>query len=1258
MSGRVSDSNTNSGDECKRRCKAAGYRYAGTEVCRYRDSLYYSKEMELDSSTGLEINSALINVFKDDYIVTSKDEALVHADVIAALSEEAKYLEQKITSCQETNQSEKEIEDEEVHVKKRRFDSILKESLQAVLLPQESKVERLEPGISGQEVPAKKRRLVSTIYGHSYAINMPTESDAGQEPTASYRTDHSVEDIEDYKTQLEKIKTLISVHREKMAYIDSKIDIQKRLVKLYWENCVKVPALPIQPEENQKDVGDVYVEPWMTIIEEDDPSRKTSEVKEREISSFFEVFQEGGKPIKTVYVLGEAGTGKSTFCKSLVHKWCKVHTDGGYYIGEDKRIIKRFEFLFFILLRHHLDKQTIEMMLDSQFRHPVLQKILDIESDKCLILLDGLDEWIPKSLSHSQMETKGLPARDNAKDYTVVTTSRPWKIGLLGMTTNQIHKKVMLRGIDRSATKILIEKTIKLLNATFEEDRSPEKFIKYLKTSPLSDIRHIPILLEQLICLWYENNDLSKSSRCTLYNGMLELPFKWFDQRQREKLESNHGSEIKGRSETKDLLSLPSPHELDKERIYPDYRNTIDNASKLAFELLFKQRQENTLSFDIQTCKRLQIPLDVLKICVNIGILSEEKTIGFTSGGQNESSFSFVHKSIQEFLTAVHIAAIFKTYSLPASEREETMSSLPMPEQEYSTSLSHISELDDTTCQRPVSGQDIAPLHPASEMQNIMNQHLSSEREDITFQHPDLQLEMITTPHNVSKRDNITSTQTGSEREEITCSHSGSQREYLASPNTGSMKENKTSPHLSSLKDDIPSMYTRSERDTMSSHLRSKTEDMSGREYTGWSDVCEDFIHKYCARIKTIENILEMANVFVFLSGLQPRLATYISKYIYNAANRSTLVVQHRKTLDDCAFLYDIQRCISGCCDEANSNATCFRHAIYLGDCFLDDSESVLQSRLNSKTVQHVIPDSIASLSVSFSRACALHGGSSKCDTCILLTHFLSCRRLTKLALNDKRLQTDDGHIQLVKEILETNLQSLQAVSVDYILGVKFCLKGMESFKPLIASIPNVNQLTSLRVHGINLPHDQCDILTSYLADQVRLQELSLDIVCEGKDNHEIDMSTHNTLQYLEIGDGFTVKNVYTEHDMTVKFKIKWSDDSSINRLFLILESVKLKYVSLWGNRDEFSISQFVTHKLRSLFAVSNYLCAIELDSLEITDNVLTLPFRLVSLKRIDLSVVTMTNKTWMAFIDSLHSIPNVVHVKVLGLAMFGDDLE
>ncbi|XP_053390466.1 uncharacterized protein LOC123543892, partial [Mercenaria mercenaria] len=1201
-------------------------------MCRCRDRLYYSKEMELDWITGLEVRDAFIDrlIFMaefpdDDYIVTSKDEALVHADVIAALSEEAKYLEQKITSCQETNLSEKEIEDKEVRVKKRRFDSILKESLQAVLLPQESKVERLKPGISGQEVPEKKRRLESTIYGHSYAINMPTESEVGQEPTTSYRTDHSVEDIEDYKTQLEKIKTLISVHREKMAYIDSKIDIQKRLVKLYRENCVKVPALPVQPEENQKDVGDVYVEPWMTIIEEDDPSRKTSEVREREISSFFEVFQEGNNPIKTVYVLGEAGTGKSTFCKSLVHKWCKVHTDGGYYTGEDKRIIKRFEFLFFILLRHHLDKQTIEMMLDSQFRHPVLQKILDIESDKCLILLDGLDEWIPKSLSHSQIEIKGLPARDNAKDYTVVTTSRPWKIGLLEMKTNEIHKKVMLRGIDRSATKILIEKTIKLLNATFEEDRSPEKFIKYLKTSPLSDIRHIPILLEQLICLWYENNDLSKSSRCTLYNGMLELPFKWFDQRQREKLESNHGSEIKGRSETKDLLSLQSPHELDKDRIYPDYRNTIDNASKLAFELLFKQRQENTLSFDIQTCKRLQIPLDVIKVCVNIGILSEDKTIGFTSGGQIESSFSFVHKSIQEFLTAVHIADIFKTWSLPASEREETMPSRPMPVEEYSTSLSHISELDDTAYQRPVSEKDIAPQHPASGMQNITNQHISSERDDIAFPHPNSQLERISSLHNVSERDDIMSPQTGSKRENI------------------------TSPHSISLRGDMSSIYTRSEgNDTVSSHPRSKREVMSEREYAGWPDVCEYFIQKYCARIKTIENILEMANVFVFLSGLQPRLATCISKYIYNIVNRSTLVVQHRKTLDNCKFLYDIQRCISACCDEANSD-------IYLGDCFFDDMESVLPS-LNSNTLQHVIPDSIESLSVSFSRACPLFRGRSKCDICRLLTHFSSCRRLTKLELNDKRLQTDDGHIQLVKEILETNLQSLQTVSVDYILGVKFCLKGMESFKPLIASIPNLNQLTSLRVHGINLPHDQCDILKSYLADQVLLQELSLDVECEDKDDHEIDMSTHNTLQYLEIGDGFTVKNVYTEHDMTVKFKIKWADDSSINLLFRILESVKLKYVSLWGNRDDFSISQFVTHKLRSLFAMSNYLCAIELDSLEITDNILTLPFRLFSLKRIDLSVVTMTMETWREFIGSLHRIPNIVHVKALGLVIKNDE--
>ncbi|XP_053373924.1 uncharacterized protein LOC123532743 [Mercenaria mercenaria] len=1308
-----------------------------SQLCRHRDRIYYSKEMELDWITSFTDRDALRQFYMacfgfdvpkfpdDDYIVTSKDEAIVHADVIAALSEEAKYLEQKITSCQETNLSEKEIEDEEVHVKKRRFDSIPKESLQAVQLPPESEVERLEPGISGQEVPVKKRRLESTIYGHSYAINMPTKSEAGQEPTTSYRTDHSVKDIEDYTTQLEKIKTLISVHKESMAYIGGKIDLQKRLVKLYQDHIVKVPALPIQPEQNQKDIDDVYVDPWMTILEKDDPDRKASEQTEREISSFFDIFEERGTQIKNVYVLGEAGTGKSIFCKNLIQKWCKVHMKsdmgGRLNLGKEMKILKGFEFLFFILLRHHLDKPTIKMMLDGQFGHPILQKILDTESDKCLILLDGLDEWIPKSLCHSQIQTKGLPARDINKDYTIVTTSRPWKIGILGRKRNEIHQIVMLRGINKNALKILTEKTITLLNAMLKQDRNPLNFIKYLKTSPLSDIQHIPILLQQLICLWCENSKLTSSTKSTLYSGMLELPFKWLDQGKREGHKSDVGSE-----------AVQIPHASEKVGIYQDYKQTLNSASKLAFEILFKHEKEHTLSFDFQTCKRLQVPADVLKVCVNIGILSEDKNIGFSTDVLNESSFSFVHKSIQEFLAALHIA---KTLSHAATEWEEAPSLHPMTELEHTTFLSNQSKLDDLTSLRPASEQDTKPRHPFSDI--VTNPHTISDQNDVTSPHPRVERENITSPRPSSQWENITYSQreditsprpglqrddntfshtgtlqeditskhpglgrenltslrprlqpenitflhTGSEQMSITSPHSGSEREDMTFPHSGSEREDKTSLLVSFERENISFLHTGSEREdatflhyslqrenvmpphasleregSMSPHVSkivdtvdtSHLPDMSERKYS-WSTVFGDFVQKYCTGITTVENILELANVFIFLSGLQPNLVTNISKYIHRIVNRDIHVIQHRTMLEECAFLHDIQACISSCCHEASSDAQCDPCHIYLGDCFIDDSKFVHPS-LNIFAVQQVISDGIKSLSISFSRACQLQRVHSKCDICSILTYFSSCRRLTKLELKDKRLQADDRHIYLITEILERNFQTLRMVSVDCILGV--CLKGMESFEPLITSIPKLNRLTSLEVRGIRLLHEQCDILTSYLADEVRLQELSLDIECAGKDDHEINMSMHDTLQYLEIGDGFTVTNVYTKHDMTIKFKITRSNDLSITRLFRILESVNLKHVSLWGNRHDASVPDLVTHYLCSLLAKANYLCAIELDSLKITRNILTCPYKLINLKRIDLSLITMTMMSWEAFIDSLPKLPNAVHVKTLGLVI------
>lgn len=63
-------------------------------------------------------------------------------------------------------------------------------------------------------------------------------------------------------------------------------------------------------------------------------------------------------------------------------------------------------------------------MLSEQL-HEQLQSVLN--NEKCLIILDGLDEWT-SSCRAARGVNKGIPGRQAIHNCTVLTTYRPWKL--------------------------------------------------------------------------------------------------------------------------------------------------------------------------------------------------------------------------------------------------------------------------------------------------------------------------------------------------------------------------------------------------------------------------------------------------------------------------------------------------------------------------------------------------------------------------------------------------------------------------------------------------------------------------------------------------------------------------------------------------------------------------------------------------------------------------------------------------------------
>ncbi|XP_053389698.1 uncharacterized protein LOC128552680 [Mercenaria mercenaria] len=432
-----------------------------------------------------------------------------------------------------------------------------------------------------------------------------------------------------------------------------KADFQVKLIKRYEKYVEKVSSVPLKPHRKQRNVNDVYVRPWMTVEIKNEKSKEWEEVE----ISMHEVVRNKEKPAKYIYVIGDAGTGKSMFCKMLVHFWCIAHSHQEISLDKsDIMIVKEmqnFKFLFYVLLRYSSDCDSIEKMLEKSYHDPALGDILQNESGKCLIVLDGLDEWIPECKHDSQFLTPGLPGRELDANYTIITTSRQWKFDTLQISDTEVDKRIKLRGIDTYQMKRFTEKTVKLLNDSFQQSKNAEKCQSDLQSRRLSDISHIPLILHQLICLWFDDK-LRENSWYAIYSNMLAL---FFERNALKTTSKKQECEIATQARM-DVSLLPD-YLCDIKALRENIR-VIQYLSQLAYETLFDKNKETKLTFSNSALERLNIPNNVTKYCLNIGILIEEQDISLPASSSQKSLFSFFHKSVQEYLAAVYVASQLK----------------------------------------------------------------------------------------------------------------------------------------------------------------------------------------------------------------------------------------------------------------------------------------------------------------------------------------------------------------------------------------------------------------------------------------------------------------------------------------------------------------------------------------------------------------------------------------------------------------------
>ena len=321
---------------------------------------------------------------------------------------------------------------------------------------------------------------------------------------------------------------------------------------------------------------------------------------------------------KRILVQGQTGIGKTTFVKKLALDWAQLNLDDEKGYDETAVALKKFELLVAVNLKEVSKHQSLKDVIscsnifaeeDKSMTDGLLKYITD-NQDKVLLVFDGYDEYRCGRDSDIFKIFKG----DKLRDCCVLITSRISKAD--DLRESRVLKLLRAEILGFSYSDISYYMKRKLGS---KEDA--ENLLVHLDKEDLLALAKSPLLLLFLCILWKEGNlENWPKTKTDLYVQIVQSVLD-HNQAKRSAFASCDYSEV------------------------ADFKEILCDIGKVALECLFTDDHV----FDYK-----QLPPSIF--CEEssvIGLLQVTKHIG---NRRPAGMVSFIHKSIQEFLSAWFIA--------------------------------------------------------------------------------------------------------------------------------------------------------------------------------------------------------------------------------------------------------------------------------------------------------------------------------------------------------------------------------------------------------------------------------------------------------------------------------------------------------------------------------------------------------------------------------------------------------------------------
>ena len=421
--------------------------------------------------------------------------------------------------------------------------------------------------------------------------------------------------------------------------------------------------MTLLPDWEQLHVSEIFTP---SILVCDGAKQNQEEERYRNLGTYKELFYNNGILQKRVVLLGEAGTGKTTFSKHLTSVWCESSTLPQFADVSD--VLKQFHYFFYVSCRFaKKNESTLDMITNQLFDDENMLKVaihvLKNHPEDCLILIDGADEWEGSTTSETgrRGDIVGLPSMTGVDGSVILITSRPWRFYALSKKTQDSFMRIKINGIED-----VEELSFHILEQLEDSDprQSSSEFLHQVREKDMYELMKIPLILLIALGSWVDDHSLHKSM-CINYINMLQSFIRrskgqadWPSSENKLQYLIPNLNDIEVKWE---LRSNELPDLLSKYKTLQRYAGIILSLGHLAFDL-FTRDNKQSLVFSKAVCKSYlgadEENDESINVCLAFGILSKTETT--MRGLKKMESYAFCHKTFQEFFAALWLASKYE----------------------------------------------------------------------------------------------------------------------------------------------------------------------------------------------------------------------------------------------------------------------------------------------------------------------------------------------------------------------------------------------------------------------------------------------------------------------------------------------------------------------------------------------------------------------------------------------------------------------